>query len=211
VTASNDGGIATATLAITVNPKPPSELSYSTPTAVYTVGTAITDNTPRMAVVLSPALRLTGPAAGLSLNATTGVISGTPTAVAAQAVYTVTASNAGGTTTAQLTVTVQAALEAPKNLTYSAPLGIYKVGTAITNNSPSHQGGDVASYLVSPALPPGLTLDATSGVISGSPTTTATLADYTSLRPTLADPLRPRSRSWYSHQRGALGPCLYLA
>lgn len=44
--------------------------------------------------------------AGLTFNTTSGVISGTPTMVAAKAVYTVTASNAAGSTTAALSIVV---------------------------------------------------------------------------------------------------------
>lgn len=76
----------------------PSALSYTAPTAVN-VNTAITPLTPTVTGTVtgysvSPALP-----AGLSINATSGVISGTPTATAAQATYTVTASNATGSTT----------------------------------------------------------------------------------------------------------------
>jgi hypothetical protein len=44
--------------------------------------------------------------AGLSLSSSTGIISGTPTAVTAASSYTVTASNLSGSTTATLTITV---------------------------------------------------------------------------------------------------------
>ena len=43
---------------------------------------------------------------GLSLNTTTGVISGTPSATAASAIYIITAANAAGNTTAELNITV---------------------------------------------------------------------------------------------------------
>lgn len=43
---------------------------------------------------------------GLSLGATTGIISGTPTAASAQQVYTVTASNEDASSTATITITV---------------------------------------------------------------------------------------------------------
>ena len=49
---------------------------------------------------------------GLTLNTTTGVISGTPTAVVAQSNYTVTATNTGGTTTASLSIAVVSAYTA---------------------------------------------------------------------------------------------------
>ncbi|MGA3317080.1 MAG: putative Ig domain-containing protein, partial [Candidatus Korobacteraceae bacterium] len=87
--------------------QPPSALSYATSTAIYTKGVLVTANVPAStggAVTLygiSPALP-----AGLSLSSSTGIISGTPTAVTAANSYTVTASNLSGSTTATLTITV---------------------------------------------------------------------------------------------------------
>ena len=89
--------------------QPPSGLSYTTGTVVYTVGTSITANSPTnnggavTSYSVSPDLP-----AGLSLDHDTGVISGTPMAVTATASYTVTASNATGSTRATLTITVNA-------------------------------------------------------------------------------------------------------
>lgn len=85
----------------------PSNLSYTSPVTA-TVGTAITALTPTVtgtvtSYSVSPALP-----AGLSLNSSTGAISGTPTAAAAQATYTVTATNSGGNTTFALVLTVNA-------------------------------------------------------------------------------------------------------
>ncbi|MGD0697833.1 MAG: putative Ig domain-containing protein, partial [Terriglobia bacterium] len=155
----------------------PSGLSYTTATAVYIKGTAITPNSPTSAggaVTLygvSPALP-----AGLSLSTTTGVISGTPTAVTATASYTVTASNAAGSTTATLTITVEDA--APAGLAYTTGTAVYTVGTPIPPNSPTSTGGAVTSYSVNPALPGGLTLSTSTGVISGTPTAVTGTASY---------------------------------
>jgi hypothetical protein len=85
----------------------PSSLSYSSNPATYTENIAATNNTPTVtgtvtSYSVSPSLP-----AGLSLDTTTGVISGTPTAETASAVYTVTASNAGGSTTCDVTIVVQ--------------------------------------------------------------------------------------------------------
>jgi len=87
-------------------PTAPSNLSYSPSTVSGTVGTAISSLTPTVTGTVdtysvSPTLP-----AGLLINASSGVISGTPTAVATSASYTVTASNAGGSTTAQVTIAV---------------------------------------------------------------------------------------------------------
>jgi hypothetical protein len=110
VTASNSAGSATASLSITVMVAAPAGLSYTTGAAVYTVGTTVPANSPSStggtvaSYSVSPALP-----AGLSLSTTTGILSGTPTAVTATAGYTVTASNSAGNTTATLAITVNAA------------------------------------------------------------------------------------------------------
>jgi subtilisin-like proprotein convertase family protein len=91
----------------------PSALSYSSNPAMYTKDTAITSNTPTNtgdAVVsysVLPALP-----AGLTLNTSTGVISGTPTTLAATANYIITATNTGGSTPASLSIAVVSAYTA---------------------------------------------------------------------------------------------------
>lgn len=160
---------------------PPTNLTYSSNPANYTKGTAIANNTPSneggavAAYSVSPALP-----AGLSLNQTTGVISGTPTAVTATAGYVVTATNGDGDTTVGLTITVNdVPVVPPSGLTYSSNPVLYTKGTAIPPNTPSSSGGAVASYSVLPPLPPGLDLDVSTGVISGTPTAVAATASYT--------------------------------
>ncbi len=171
VQVASSGGSDTAILLINVvapGPNPPSALTYPN-TLVYTRGTAITDIAPTsgggsvMRYVASPRLPK-----GLYLNSTTGSISGTPTEVAATALYTITATNADGTTTAPIIITINDI--APSALTYSRNPAIYKRGESITANTPANAGGDVVSYLVSPSLPPGLSLDNVTGIISGIPT-----------------------------------------
>lgn len=120
---------------------------------------------------VSPALP-----AGLTLNTTTGVITGTPTVATAAANYVVTASNAAGSTTASLSITVNSL--APSNLTYTTNPAVYTKGVAIAPNTPSTSGGAPSSYVVSPALPAGLSINATTGVITGTPTVVAAAAYY---------------------------------
>jgi hypothetical protein len=86
----------------------PSGLSYSTTSASYTVGAAITADLPSSSggAVASYSVQPALPA-GLTLNTATGVISGTPSAVATIAVYVVTASNSAGSTATSLTISVR--------------------------------------------------------------------------------------------------------
>ena len=148
----------------------PPMLSYATPNAIYTKGTAIPPNTPTdsggatSSYAVTPALP-----AGLSLNPATGVVSGTPTAVTAQAVYTVTASNAGGNSSVALSITVDDI--APSGLTYGVNPAVYAAGAAITPDVPgwSGAGGTPTSFAVIGSLPQGLLLDGTTGIMSGTP------------------------------------------
>jgi hypothetical protein len=83
---------------------PPSALSYASPQN-YDVGTAITPLDPTVTGTVTSYSVAPALPAGLSLDAATGRISGTPTQPA-RATHTVTATNGGGSTTFALTIAV---------------------------------------------------------------------------------------------------------
>ena len=68
--------------------------------------------------------------------------------------------------------------QAPTRLFYPNDPAVYVKDVAITPNPPFSTGGTVTSYRVSPALPAGLSLNAATGVISGTPTALAATAGY---------------------------------
>ena len=158
------------------NETPPTNLVYPQTTIAATIGQPIASNNPTVtgtatSYSVSPALP-----AGLTLNTTTGAISGTPTSPNAQATYTITATNSAGSTTTTIQITVN--LPPPTNLVYPQTTIAATVGHPITTDTPTVTGTAI-SYSVSPALPAGLSLSAMTGAISGTPTSPTAQATYT--------------------------------
>ena len=172
VTAWYAGGSATAILSITVNDQPPSALSYSASTATYTAGLPIAANTPTNSggTVVSYSVSPNLPA-GLILSKTSGIVSGTPSVAAVAAGYTVTAVNSGGSTTAVLTIKVAnspLSTAPPMGLSYRVPAPVFATGVPIVPDGPA-SGPSGVTYTISPALPQGLSMDPTTGIVSGTP------------------------------------------
>ncbi len=67
---------------------------------------------------------------------------------------------------------------APATLTYSLNPAEYLKGQAIAPNTPASTGGAITGFSVSPALPSGLTLNATTGIITGTPLGVSASANY---------------------------------
>ena len=144
----------------------------------YEVGTAIepltlpevTGGTPPITYSLTPALP-----AGLTFDAATRTISGTPLAAspATEYAYTVT-DGANASDSLPLTIEVKApASDMPVVLTY-------EVGTAVELTLPEVTGSGTPpyTYALTPALPAGLTFDAATRTISGTPTAVTAAAEY---------------------------------
>ena len=111
---------------------------------------------------------------GLRLNRVTGVISGTPTRASEAATFAIAANYRGGHIVYLLVLSVT---EPPSHLSYPSPAQ-GTVGAALTPLSPKI-AGSVEHYSVTPALPAGVVLDATSGRITGIPGGATKLAPYT--------------------------------
>ena len=123
---------------------------------------------------ISPALP-----AGLTLNATTGAIAGTPTAslLATTETVTVTDSVSGslsGAFTLKVSPVITATVSvASQTIVHSTAI----VRPAITPFTPITGGGSTFTplvYTISPALPTGLTISTSTGAISGTTPATAT-------------------------------------
>ena len=158
---TSDGVVLTAS-AFTVTPTPPSISSASTASGSVGVPFSyqiVASNTPTRYAV-------TGLMSSLTVNAATGLISGTPTA-AGTFQMTLAATNGGGTTTAPLTVTIAA--NAPVITSATTASGTVNTAFFYQITASYHP----TNFYVT-GLPMGLSVNGTTGLISGTPTVPGT-------------------------------------
>jgi hypothetical protein len=116
--------------------------------------------------------------AGLSISNTTCAITGTPSAVDALDTYTITPSNGMGNGADQV-ITIAVANVVP-SITYSAAVYEFDLNdSAATTGAPTNTGGAITGCTINPALPTGLTINATTCAISGTPTVVTVPGDFT--------------------------------
>lgn len=176
VTVSDGATSATATITIAVSGT--ATLSPGTQTVTGRVGAAITATTAFTSTGLGTRYFSIAPAlpAGLVFSSSTGVLSGTATAAKGATTYVVTAADGTNYAVATMRLTISAVpVMTPASQAIS---GV--VGTAIATTSvfaaPTVTG--TKTFTVSPALPTGLTLSATTGAVSGTPTAVSTQTTY---------------------------------
>jgi hypothetical protein len=156
-------------------PNAPSNLSVPAPAGPFTQGVAITPITPTFEGTVTNCETTTPLPAGLTINSTTCVISGTPTEEVAETTYTIVASNSGGSTSATVTMTVNAG---PPAISFpGSPFSITINTTA--NIIPSNQGGAITSCAINTALPTGLSFNTTTCAITGTATALSGATNYT--------------------------------
>ena len=162
ISATNAGGTGMATLVITV--VPPAPVINSTLSASGTTGSVFSY---QITATNSPtSYGATGLPAGLTVDSATGVISGTPSSTGTSNV-TISATNAGGTGTATLVVTVVPPTPVISSvLSVSGTVDVPFSYQIVASNSPTSYGAT--------GLPAGLTINSATGVLSGIPSVTGT-------------------------------------
>ncbi len=178
VTDSN-GGTASNTFQLTVNGPVSATQAIASKTltqnAAATSFTPVTGSggTPPLSYGVAPALPT-----GLTLNTSTGAITGTPTVTSGATTYTVTVTDANTATASNtFSLTVNSAVTA----TQAIASRTFTANQAITAFTPVTGGGGTGTltYSISPSLPAGLSISASTGAISGTPSTSAATATYT--------------------------------
>lgn len=189
-------GFDSVTFGLGVGPSTATSISPAAQLVSGKAGTALTATAPYVAYGFpdSPPVTYTwslatNPYNGLSFDTTTGVISGTPTNVLAwstsQITITATSPTTGGTAkTATAKINLSVVGDDSISIT---PLQQNMAGQVNNSISPTKvysllgapAGYGAPVYTITPALPAGMSINSSTGVISGTPTAMQTLRGYT--------------------------------
>jgi hypothetical protein len=177
-TVTGASGATTATATVSIR-GPPAALSPSSQTLNVAVGSAVAPVLPApsgFATTVEYGLSPSALPAGLSFTPATGVVSGSPSTAWPTTVYTVTGADGVSSATSTFDLTVVAPPLAPATQTITAT-----TGTAITATAVLQAAGlsPPITYAITPPLPAGLALNATTGVVTGKPTVVSALAAHT--------------------------------
>ncbi len=125
----------------------------------------------------SPRATLTG--IGLAFDPATGAVSGTPSAPLGLTTFTVTVTdNIGATSSRTFTLLVNG----PLTTTQVVPSTVAQIGNAVTAFTPVTAGGGTAPYsfaITSGTLPAGMSINSSTGAVSGTPTTMLATTTFT--------------------------------
>ena len=198
--AANNTATKALSIAVAAAPQPPTITTTSLPggttgTAYSTTLQASSGTTPYTWSLSAGTLP-----AGLSLAASTGVISGTPTTAGTVSFTVKVTDAANNTATKALSIAVTAAVTPVQISTTSVPAG--QVGVSYSTMIQATGGTTPYSWSISSgALPAGLTLTAGTGSISGTPTASGSFS-FTAKVTDSTSPAQSATKAFSSHNRG---------
>jgi hypothetical protein len=158
-------------------------LAYASATVTRTVGVVTSilapANTGGVVTTYSYSGTLTP---GLTLNTSTGIISGNPSQVGSSTIQLTGANSTGTSSAVTLTIVIQAVAANPPAISWPAGIiGEYTayVGTVFTSDTPANSNTvDSAAFAIAPGLPAGLSINTSTGVVSGTASVTSSSVAY---------------------------------
>jgi subtilisin family serine protease len=165
----------------TCTPPPPQPLTLECASAAGQLGSPYTSSLSAAGGTAPYGFTITagGLPPGLTLNSSTGTITGTPTATGTYA-YTAMVTDSGSGTPQTATVGCSITIT-PRPLTLDCASGTAQAGAAYSSSLTATGGVPPYSYTITAgSLPPGLALDPSTGAVTGIPTTSGS-HDYTAV------------------------------
>ncbi len=117
ISATNKAGSATTTISIEINANPPAALVYTGSPFTFAQGNSISALTPTFTGSVTSCASAPSLPPGLTINATTCEITGIPTTAQVSAAYTITATNAFGSTNTGINIAITAETTPPSTPT----------------------------------------------------------------------------------------------
>ncbi|MDE0821363.1 MAG: hypothetical protein OSA95_09590, partial [Opitutales bacterium] len=164
-----DGLVFEKAITVSIKAMPPLITSYQDEDVVYGRGFPITDNVPTVTGGVSTGFSINPDLySGLSLDPSTGVITGTPTSVYNRRGYTIAVTGPGGSTTRTIYITSEERVPQFHDPGYSDHPIIVTEGIKIYNSLPQFHGYS-RDFTIEPPLPTGLNIYNREGYIHGTP------------------------------------------
>ena len=161
------------TVDINVQDEAPASISYPGSPYTFTKNDPASGATPTYTAGTPTSWAITAGSmpAGLSVDSSTGEITGTPTTVTPSTVtLTIEATNSAGTTSTTVDINVQD--EAPASISYPGSPYTFTKNSPASGATPTYTAGTPTSWAITAgSMPAGLSVDSSTGEITGTPTT----------------------------------------
>ena len=177
ITAENSGGVAHRNLTLTINDQPLANISYGTGIYVFAKQVDAVDLEPSYdgGFPLTWTIQPTLPS-GVVMNMSSGAIAGVAELAHSMTIYTITATNTGGTASTQLMLAFVDTT--PSGISYIESELVVESNQSSVNIYITNNGDTVDTWESQPPLPSGLTF-ASDGTIYGNPNTRVPRTTFT--------------------------------